>query len=141
MPGSRTAEPYATSTFSSFGNLHILFHTGSTHAHSYSPWRRVPFAPHLLQHWLLTDIAVRPNRTGPSCAERAPFPRPGVPSHSEARASWFGSDVPALLVTAPRSLLGVPQASRFRTINHSVLLPWGEFWGNDSTVHRVPRML
>src|SRR5574337_224471 len=63
MPGSRTAEPYATSTFSSFGNLHILFHTGSTHAHSYSPWRRVPFAPHLLQHWLLTDIAVRPNRT------------------------------------------------------------------------------
>ena len=24
MPGSRTAEPYATSTFSSFGNLHIL---------------------------------------------------------------------------------------------------------------------
>jgi hypothetical protein len=63
MPGSRTAEPYATSTFSSFGNLHNLFHTGSTHAHSYSPWRRVPFAPHLLQHWLLTDIAVRPNRT------------------------------------------------------------------------------
>ena len=61
MPGSRTAEPYATSTFSSFGNLHNLFHTGSTHAHSYSPWRRVPFAPHLLQHWLLTDIAVRPN--------------------------------------------------------------------------------
>ena len=35
----------------------------STHAHSYSPWRRVPFAPHLLQLWLLTDIAVRPNRT------------------------------------------------------------------------------
>ena len=63
MPGSRTAEPYATSTFSSFGNLHNLFHTGSTHAHSYSPWRRVPFAPHLLQLWLLTDIAVRPNRT------------------------------------------------------------------------------
>ena len=27
------------------------------------PWRRVPFAPHLLQLWLLTDIAVRPNRT------------------------------------------------------------------------------
>ena len=24
MPGSRTAEPYATSTFSSFGNLHII---------------------------------------------------------------------------------------------------------------------
>ena len=42
---------------------HNLFHTGSTHAHSYSPWRRVPFAPHLLQLWLLTDMAVRPNRT------------------------------------------------------------------------------
>ena len=41
-----------------------LFHTGSTHAHSYSPWRRVPFAPHLLQHWLLTDIAVRCNSWG-----------------------------------------------------------------------------
>ena len=25
--------------------------SGSTHARSYSPWRRVPFAPHLLQHW------------------------------------------------------------------------------------------
>ena len=56
MPGSGTAEQYATSSFSFLRNIHTLFNSSSTNSQSYQQWRRVPFSA---QPLLLTDFAMR----------------------------------------------------------------------------------
>ena len=56
MTCSDIAESYGNSSFSFLRNLHAVLYSGCISLHSHQQCRRVPFAPHLLEHLLFVDI-------------------------------------------------------------------------------------
>ena len=64
MPSSGITGLYGSSITSFLKNLYSVLQSGCTSVHSHQQYKRVPFSPHPLQHFLLVDFWIAAILTG-----------------------------------------------------------------------------